>query len=76
MIVIYTIVSRTNWNLIKGELAMLQDYQVSVPDGEEERPADQRKKYIKPEIINEFDLETRAGSVIPSGVDPLDLDPW
>jgi hypothetical protein len=29
-----------------------------------------RKLYVKPQIIHEFDLETKAGS--PLGVDPLD----
>lgn len=55
---------------------MLQNDYKSVLDGDEERPTEYRKKYIKPVIIQEFDLETRAGSVIPSGVDPLELDPW
>jgi hypothetical protein len=31
-----------------------------------------RKLYVKPQIIHEFDLETKAGS--PLGVDPLDSD--
>lgn len=30
-----------------------------------------RKVYVKPEIIQEFDLETKAGS--PLEIDPLDL---
>ena len=29
--------------------------------------------YTAPAIILEIDLETRAGSVRPSGIDPLDL---
>ncbi len=31
-----------------------------------------RKSYIKPQIIHEFELETRAGSPLPFGGDPLD----
>ncbi len=33
----------------------------------------ERKPYIAPAIILELDLETRAGSVLPTGIDPLDL---
>jgi hypothetical protein len=40
----------------------------SEPDSEE-----QRKKYDKPEIKLELDLEIRAGSPDPSIVDPLAL---
>ena len=29
--------------------------------------------YDAPAIILEIDLETRAGSVLPGGIDPLDL---
>jgi hypothetical protein len=31
-----------------------------------------RKSYVKPQIIHEFELETRAGSPLPFGGDPLD----
>jgi hypothetical protein len=31
-----------------------------------------RKSYLKPQIIHEFELETRAGSPLPFGGDPLD----
>jgi hypothetical protein len=40
----------------------------------DERPevqSDARKPYVKPEIIHELELETRAGS--PTFTDPLDL---
>ena len=33
----------------------------------------ERKTYIKPEVVEELELETRAGTVIPSVPDPLDL---
>lgn len=33
-----------------------------------------RKSYIKPRIIHELELETRAGSPIPLKIDPLDPD--
>jgi hypothetical protein len=35
-----------------------------------------RKHYTKPKIIHEFELETRAGSPIPGGFDPLDPSSW
>ncbi len=38
--------------------------------------ASTRKLYKKPEIIHEFELETRAGSPIPGGIDLLDPDHW
>ena len=42
-------------------------YMEGVVSGEKER-----KPYIKPEIIQEMDLETRAGSPLPLGpIDPL-----
>jgi hypothetical protein len=39
----------------------------------EEKPKqeDKRKVYIKPEIIHELELETRAGSTITGMPDPL-----
>ena len=37
-----------------------------------EEQADLRKPYVKPEIIHEFELETRAGSPYPT---PLIIDP-
>jgi hypothetical protein len=33
----------------------------------------ERKTYIKPEVVEELDLETRAGTVIPNLQDPLDM---
>lgn len=33
----------------------------------------ERKPYIKPEIIHELELETRAGT--PTGIDPNIIDP-
>ena len=33
----------------------------------------ERKTYIKPEVVEELELETRAGSPIPSIPDPLNL---
>lgn len=33
----------------------------------------ERKPYEAPAVIYESTLEVRAGSVIPGGVDPLDL---
>jgi len=33
-----------------------------------------KKKYDKPAIIHEQELETHAGSVIPGKFDPLDLN--
>ena len=38
------------------------------------KPDDQREEYVKPEIIHELDLETKAGSPMGNPVDPL-LDP-
>jgi hypothetical protein len=35
-----------------------------------------KKAYQKPEIIHEFELETRAGSPVPGGFDPLDPGSW
>ena len=35
-----------------------------------------RKKYRKPEITSEFELETRAGSPLFPGLDLLDADKW
>lgn len=32
-----------------------------------------RRDYTPPGIVLELDLETRAGSVLPDGGDPLDL---
>lgn len=39
-----------------------------------ENLVDSRKAYIKPEIIHELELETRAGSPYPTpfSIDPLD----
>jgi len=35
---------------------------------------EEQKKYIKPEVVEELDLETRAGSPASAGQpDPLDL---
>lgn len=33
----------------------------------------ERKTYIKPEVVEELELETRAGSPITGIPDPLDL---
>ena len=33
----------------------------------------EQKPYDSPAIILELDLETRAGSTLPTGIDPLDL---
>ena len=35
------------------------------------KPDKPRKEYVKPEIIHELDLETKAGSPIGSPIDPL-----
>jgi hypothetical protein len=42
---------------------------------EDNMPQDEKelKEYIKPEIVEELELETRAGSPASSEVDPLDL---
>ena len=48
------------------------------PEGEtedlDENKIMTRKPYIKPAIVNEFELETRAGS--PLNVDPMDPNTW
>jgi hypothetical protein len=36
---------------------------------EKKRTSKNRKQYSKPKIVHEFDLETRAGTVIPPSVD-------
>ncbi len=44
----------------------------TIIDGEEKpKQEDKRKVYIKPEIIHELELETRAGSTITGMPDPL-----
>jgi hypothetical protein len=41
----------------------------------EEKP-EERKPYVKPEIIHELDLETRAGSPnLPDPLNPFGIDP-
>ncbi len=35
----------------------------------------ERKTYIKPEVVEELELETRAGSTLPAFTDPLGIDP-
>jgi hypothetical protein len=40
----------------------------------EEPKNEGRKPYVKPEIIHDLELETRAGSFIDSFPDPLDLE--
>lgn len=32
------------------------------------------KVYVKPEVVEELDLETKAGSPCPPTIDPLDTD--
>lgn len=49
---------------------MLQVKNYPEPDVDSEKL--DRKIYIKPEILQEFDLETKAGS--PLEIDPLDLN--
>lgn len=36
-----------------------------------EEKTDERKHYVKPEIVHELELETRAGSPLPSVPNPL-----
>jgi hypothetical protein len=42
----------------------------------EKNKSSTRKRYTKPEIILEFDLETRAGSPLVPGLDLLNTDKW
>jgi len=40
-------------------------------------PSVEENLYVKPAVIHELKLETRAGSIVPPGgiVDPLGIDP-
>jgi hypothetical protein len=39
-----------------------------------EMKPDQRKPYVKPEILHELEMETQAGSIINNMPDPGDVD--
>ena len=44
------------------------------PKSKEETQDEGRKPYVKPEIIHDLALETRAGSPLSLFPDPLDLE--
>ena len=58
----------------KGDFMKLQYYPEGETEDLDENKIMTRKPYIKPAIVNEFELETRAGS--PLNVDPMDPNTW